>query len=302
MVEVLFILSTIIYLYFFIKEQDIKIVPGMIYSVVCFGLMLLVKPSILGYVAMPWLKDNISFENHFAKGYTLSLTNGRQPKDHIEDLNGAQFLLFGIKAINGASPVGNKEISRVLDTYSSQAYFNTENTVRNLSSKIDNVCKFALFNIDSVVMNRESVTNEIKDNLLSCGFMHKPVRNQNVDFFVNESFNKNGSASYYSNSITNLDVIEDGYNTEKYKLSSNDNGFIFFSRVAWHGYDAKLNGENIPVLSQDGILKISIPKKVSNAELEIKYFPHSWKYSLWVGLLGMIIAIVILYSNRMKRD
>ncbi|WGE63111.1 hypothetical protein NYR75_10225 [Actinobacillus equuli subsp. haemolyticus] len=297
-VQILFIISTLGYLWLFLVKKEIRFLSSLVYTIICFSLMLLVKPNILGYVAMPWVKNEISYENNYSRGYLLSLTNGRQPKDHIEDLNGAQFLLFDLKAINGASPVGNNLVSQVLSAYSSQAYFNAEETINKLSSTMDNVCKFELYNIDVVVINREDLNQNIKDSLKKCRFTHKVVRNQNVDYFINYHFIPKASVSYLSSSLFNFSILEDNYITEKYKVSSNHPGFIFFSRVFWHGYKVTLDGKPLEIIPQDGIFKVEIPRDIKDGIIELSYLPRSWAYSLWILLFGLNISILILYLNR----
>lgn len=298
LIQLAFIVITLVYLWMFTYTLKITLAPSLIYTFSMLGLMLAVKSSILGYVAMPLLKNDISFDNNYSKGYLLSLTNGRQPKDHIEDLNGAQFLLFNLKAINGASPVGNNLISNVLSVYSSQAYFNVESTIENLSQKYNEVCKFNLFNIDTIVLNREDLTDNVKTDITSCGFINKPVYNQNVRFYIYPSYKDKGSISYFSQGITNLSVLDDKYETEKYKISSNNESEIIFSRVFWHGYNVTLNGKKLEVYPQDGVIKVKIPAHISNGILVLDYFPRSWQYSLWISLLGFLLAILAIWSVR----
>lgn len=301
-IQIIFILSTMGYLGVFLIQSKIKLLPALVYTLICFALMLTVKPNILGYVSMPWLKNNISFENNYSKGYLLSLTNGRQPKDHVEDLNGAQFLAFGLKAINGASPVGNNLVSNVLSVRSSQAYFDAEKTINNLAERFENVCKFELFNIDTVVINRVNLNDKIKQNLFNCNFEYKPVRNQNVDFFIKPNFINRASVAYLSPSILDFSILEDKYIKEKYKVSSNDEGIMILSRVFWHGYKATLNGHPLDLSPQDGMLKVKIPANVKNGVIEITYFPSSWTYSLWIALLGIIFFFVTLFFTRKQKS
>ncbi|MEG9480726.1 hypothetical protein V6W59_00320 [Mannheimia sp. HC-2023] len=298
-VQIAFIFSTLFYLKVVLTQKNIKLLPASIYTIFCFSLMLAVKPNILGYVAMPWLKDELNLENNYAKGYLLSLTNGRQPKDHVEDLNGAQFLLFGLKAINGASPVGNKLISNVLDTHSSQAYFNPEKTVDNLAERFNDVCKFSLFNIDTLVINKDQMNENIRSNLLSCGFENKPVLNQNVEYYINNSFYPRASVSYISQGISNIDILEDGYNIEKYRISTDRESFIILSRVFWNGYVATLDGINLDIVPQDGVVKIFLPPNINDGILKISYFPSSWKYTLWISMLGFLTILgLMLFLKR----
>ncbi len=306
LIQIIFIFCTLVYLWDFLTNKQIRLFSSLLYTLICAGLMLIVQPGALGYLSMPGVKSSINYENDYSKGgYLLSLTNGREPKDHVEDLNSAQFLLFGLKAVNGATPVGNNLVSEVLNVRSSQAYFEEEKTITNLSQTFDGVCKFDLYNIDTIVMNRETINDNIRANLVKCGFEHKPVRNQFVDFFIKSNFVFRASVSYLSPNLFNFSVLEDKRIREKYKVSSNDAGIMTFSRVFWHGYKVTLNGEALEVLPQDGILKVNIPAGIKDGIIELSYFPRSWHYSLWIALVGIILLITILFLNwkyRIEKD
>ena len=46
----------------------------------------------------------------------------------------------------------------------------------------------------------------------------------------------------------------------------------------------------------------NIPSGLNNAVLEIKYFPASWKVTLWLGLIGIIEIILTLVYFKKRKD
>ena len=96
--------------------------------------------------------------------------------------------------------------------------------------------------------------------------------------------------------------ITDKENLEKYQLSSSDNGFIVLSKVYWKGYKAYINGKRVNISSEKGLIKLdNIPNNLNNATLEIKYFPSSWKITIWLSLIGIIIIVCTLFNVKKKK-
>ena len=311
--NIFFVLLTLSYLYIIIKEDGISILPSMAYSIFMLLLMLSLQKSING--VLPFLKANnsISMENNFSDGgYTLSFTNGShidlenfKLNENIEDLDSGQFLLYGLKSINGYSPTGNKEFStELVNTIFAQHIFSDENiitTIDKLSNRYDNICYFELLNIDSIISFKDKLSNEAVLKLQNCGFIEKEVKNKKIIYFVKNKKNL-GNISYVSKGITINKVLEDKSNIEKYSISSKEKGIVILSKIWWRGYTAYVNGEKLNISKEKGLIKIdNIPGGLNNATLEIKYFPRSWRITLWMGLVGVIIILSMLfYTKKLK--
>lgn len=302
-IQILFLIITTCYLFFVKNKPALNSASGIMYSYGCLIMMLFAQPSVIGYMSTPSIHDTINMENNYSNGgYILSLTNGREPKDHIEDLHSAQYLAYGVKSINGASPVGNKELAKLLITRQSQAFFEIEQTVINLSHKYGEHCFYDYLNIDVVVINRNDLNDTIRNKLETCGFKHKEVRNQFVDYFTRDD-NSGDSGLSFSNSSSKLDkVIANKYNEEEYIIVPRENVKAIFSRTYWYGYKAYINDKEVPVSNFNGLVSVDIDKKFDNTPIKLKlsYFPASWAISLWISLFGFFFLIITLWLTNKK--
>ena len=299
-VNLVFIILSLSYLYTVVKNKEFKFIHSILYYALMLLLMLFVQPE--SFLSSPNIRKSVNLKNKFDRnGYFLSLTNGNEDKINVEDLNSSQFLLYGIKSINGYSPVGNKKLKELLDTYWSHHFFHEEGTINNLSEKFDNVCYFDLMNIDSIAIKKEKLTEEMKNKLIGCGYNEKTVENPEVLYYIKDQKNI-GNVSYVSNGISVNKQTADRANLEKYQISSTSNGFMILSKPYWRGYRAYVNRKKVNISDEKGLLKLdNIPKGLNNATLEIKYFPASWRVTLWLGLLGIIeIIAVLVYFNKKK--
>lgn len=305
--NIIFVILTLSYLYIVCVEEKFSFIPTIIYSVMMLLLMLFVQPSVDGILSFPGLQDKINKENDFSSGgYTLSLTNGKDPKENIEDIHSAHFLLYNIKSVNGDDPIGNKNLIKLLRTENSQAIFNNpDETIINLSSKYNNgnVCYFDLMNITSIPIWKDKLNDNMKKKLESCGYFSREVNsNSDVIYYVKDR-RILGNVSYASNGITVNKVLEDKNNIEKYSITSTSNGVIILSKVWWRGYKAYVNGKKVNISNEKGLMKLdNIPSGLNNAVLEIKYFPASWKVTLWLGLIGIIEIILTLVYFKKRKD
>lgn len=299
-VNVVFVILSISYLYTVAKNKEFKFIHSILYYALMLLLMLFLQSE--SFLSSPNIRKTVNLKNKFDRnGYFLSLTNGNEDKINIEDLNSSQFLLFDIKSINGYSPVGNKKLKELLDTYWSHHFFHEEGTINNLSKKFDNVCYFDLMNIDSIAIKKEKLTEEMKNKLIGCGYNGKTVENPEVLYYIKDQKNI-GNVSYVSNGISVNKQTADRANLEKYQISSTSNGFMVLSKPYWRGYRAYVNSKKVNVSDEKGLLKLdNIPKGLNNATLEIKYFPASWRITLWLGLLGIVeIITVLVYFDKTK--
>ena len=300
-INIIFIILSIFQVYSISKDKEIRFLTSSIYTLFMLLLMLFMQPTVDGILPNQQLKRSINLKNNFNKnGYFLSLTNGNDVKDNLEDLYSAQFLLYGVKSVNGYTRSGNNKISELLDVTPSQS-FNEKVTINNLSKKFNEVCYFDLLNIDSIAIKKEKLTKDMQKKLLNCGYSEKSVKNPKVDFFIKNQKNI-GSISYVSKGIEVKGQITDKENLEKYQLSSSDNGFIVLSKVYWKGYKAYINGKRVNISSEKGLIKLdNIPNNLNNATLEIKYFPSSWKITIWLSLIGIIIIVCTLFNVKKKK-
>lgn len=303
LINLLYILLSVIYVYIIFKYKKLEFFYSIFYTVFMFSLILFMQRDVGGFLSFPKVKDGnkVKFENKFnKKGYLLSLTNGNEKRNDVEDLISAQFLLYNIKAINGYTPIGNRRLSELLDTKYAHRLFNINSTVNKLSQKYDNVCYFDLMNIESIPIYKGEITNEIRSELKNCGFNPKEVRNKDVIYFIKDRGNIIGNISYTSKGIFVDKQLVDKTNIEKYQISTTSEGILVLSKVYWRGYRAYVNGKKINISSEKGLLKLdNIPNGLNNAVLEIRYFPASWRLTLWLGIIGILeIIFTLCYINK----
>lgn len=302
--NIIFIMITIYYLYSLYKNRYFKLIPSMTYSILIFFLMLFIQSSTNGILSFPGLQDKIKVDNDFSKnGYILSLTNGRDPKENIEDLASAHFLIYDMKSINGDDPIGNKYIGKTLETVGSQGMFKQEPTINNLSARYRGICYFDLMNITSIPIWKDMINENMKQKLEECGYFPREVRsNLHVVYYLKDK-KILGNISYVSDGININKVLEDRNNVEKYSISSSSEGIIILSKVWWRGYRAYVNGKRINISNLNGLVKLdNIPSGLNNSVLELKYFPASWKITLWLGLIGIIEIILVLRYFKERKD
>lgn len=299
--NVIFIFVTLCYLYTVVKKKKILLKESLVYSAIMLILMLFVQNSINGILPFIGVKTEINKVNKFNnKGYILSLTNGEEPRNNIEDLFASEFLLYDLKSINGYSPTGNKKILESINTIFAQHIFTDEGivtTIDNLSKKYNEVCYFDLMNIESIPIYRKNLSNDMKTKLESCRFFPREVQNKNVIYFIKSRENTIGNISYFSRGIKINKMLEDKNNKERYSIDSKSLGEIILSKVYWPGYRAYINNKKVKISNEKGLIKIKdIPNGLKNAELKIEYFPASWKITLWFGIAGIFeILITLIY-------
>ncbi|AAU37272.1 hypothetical protein [[Mannheimia] succiniciproducens] len=289
--------------WYVVRYNSISLKSGLPYTAFIFLLMLLAKDSVIGYLSFPDLKNSINMENNYSQGgYILSLTNGKRPKNNLEDLNSTHFMLYGLKSINGASPVGNKYISKTISTRSSQAFFNAKETILGLSKTYKDKCYFDLFGIDTVILNKKDNSSLISQKLSDCGFSERKVKSHDVIYFLRNDFNAKGSVSYHSDTLSINQQISLKNNSEFYQLSGLKGDELIFNRVYWYGYRAYINDKEIPLLNYDGLLRIILDHDYQNGVLRLEYFPKSWKYALLIALSGFLLLLFSVgYMQRMRK-
>lgn len=304
-VNCIFIILSVSYLYTVIKGKEFNFIYSIGYNIFMFLLMIFVQSSINGILPFPGIKEHINMENNFSKkGYLLSLTNGNQSRKNLEDLFTGEFLYYGVKSINGYSPIGNKEINKLLGyPRDAQHIMDKERAVNSLSNKYREVCYFDLLNITSIAMLKEDLNNnDIKSRIENCKFHLKNVKNPSVVYFV-KNHDIVGNISYVSEGIKVNKILENKANKEKYEISTNKKGYVILSKVYWRGYRAFVDGKKVNISDENGLIKVDdIPLGLNNAVLEIKYFPASWRVTLWLGLIGIVVIVLTLKYLKKRED
>ncbi|HWO59124.1 MAG TPA: hypothetical protein VNO31_03660, partial [Umezawaea sp.] len=95
--------------------------------------------------------------------------------------------------------------------------------------------------------------------------------------------------------------------SEEVKFSGANGGSVVFARLAWPGYEAKINGKDVPVrLGPAGLATVDLPKDVSTGTLEITWVMPGLGIGIATGAAGLLITVVLGFvdwsQRRRRRD
>ncbi|MEQ1636268.1 MAG: hypothetical protein ABL903_06220 [Methylococcales bacterium] len=263
------------------------------------------------YLTYPRVTDHIS--GLFPKyGYALNLTRriGNIDKD-IADLYSAQYLLFGVKSINGYSPVGHKGIQSLFPSTSSHGYFNPQEALKNISQPAEGfpgVYDYQLMNIDAICALNSDVTADLVVSLTKAGLKLEPYRVGNRSLIYPETPRPTQGTLTYQTVEGSIKLDHsDGMINEWFDVKSvKEKRALVFSRVYWPGYHAFLNETEYPVEAyKNALVKVELPADKSGT-LHLYYEPVSWRYTKWSLLLGLVLcgfaAKLLKFNDRATQD
>ncbi|QNG20941.1 hypothetical protein G4H71_08955 [Rhodococcus triatomae] len=88
-----------------------------------------------------------------------------------------------------------------------------------------------------------------------------------------------------------VEPVSYAVNRERLRVSSVDGGSVVFSRLAWPGYTATLNGDPLPTMGiGEMFLFVDIPPGTVDGDLEIEFRPPGWR----VGQVGIAFGLLLL--------
>lgn len=260
-----------------------------------------------GYIAFNPLKENVVMtQDANLSGFMLSFTD-RNPRETINDLSSSQFGAYDIKSINGYSPIGHKNMDKLLPAPTAHGIFHINESLNNIL-QIDNLSKSCIapnMGISVINLSKPDFDN-FKDKLMGCGYtdIHATTYDD-----INASLPKEATQSWQLFPLTIVPyssehkLIEHSNNYDVVQLAQrNAETTIIFPRVWWHGYTAKFNGNAIPVGkdSTNAFIAIKVPAGESGI-LELSYFPSTWRKIWWLPLLALILlTYFIAFHIRQK--
>lgn len=304
-----------------------------IFFACCFVLMLLIAPAILFYIKntntvifilsicgfflvmatgrslahnflinphIIYEKNNNDQYLYNDSGYILSLA-GSEPRDTVANYACTDFLRMGYRAINGYSPVGMNNFIKIFPYSTAHGIFEIK-TLDNILEKEHTYSKYLydLFNISTII-----TYNNIKDNyknmLFNSGFINKSeYKNKNV-YYTNKKID--GTVSFSSPGLTVKNVNKLAEKKERLDITENvSGGTIVFSRIAWPGYTACLNGKSLPLRSIAGVLlSLEVPAGETGT-VELSYWPSTWRIALPLATLGLLFAFTVCFYLLGRRE
>ncbi|MDX8032263.1 hypothetical protein SK803_18745 [Lentzea sp. BCCO 10_0856] len=90
--------------------------------------------------------------------------------------------------------------------------------------------------------------------------------------------------------------------SEEVKFSGGGGGKLVFSRLAWPGYVATVNGQEVPAkLGPAGLLEVELPKDVREGTLQIDWVMPGMTIGLIAGAVGIALTLGLAFIDRSQR-
>lgn len=216
-----------------------------------------------------------------------------QAPNAIASVGSAQSLLLGWRSFNGYEPVGQRNFMERFGDYSTQGWYDAT-LLRVLGEPADvdadGVCEFEVYGVRSVIAAAD-LDQQTVSALERCGFALEATR-EGSSFWAASTDPVGATLSYADPGIEHTDDVLASERHERATITTNANGgTVIFARVWWPGYTASLDGQPVPVSPYDGILAaVELPAGATGT-LELTYTPASWRWSLPVSGLGVLLAV-----------
>ena len=82
--------------------------------------------------------------------------------------------------------------------------------------------------------------------------------------------------------------------SEQVRFSQANGGKLVFARLNWPGYQAKLNGQDLPIqMGPNGLVQVELPDDVSEGTLELDWVLPGLGIGLIAGSIGLLITLVL---------
>ncbi len=93
-----------------------------------------------------------------------------------------------------------------------------------------------------------------------------------------------------------------GQVSEEVKFSDANGGSLVFARLAWPGYQAKIDGKDVPVKQgPNGLLQVDLPAGVRSGTLEVDWVMPGMGIGLATGAVGLLITIALGVTDAAQR-
>ncbi len=102
--------------------------------------------------------------------------------------------------------------------------------------------------------------------------------------------------------VTAASVAESD-STSRVRVNSDNGGQVVFARLGWPGYQATLNGHELPTrLVAKTFVAVDIPPGTKNGDLELTWRPPGWMIGAAAILLGLVGAGFLQWAYLRRRD
>jgi hypothetical protein len=293
-------------LFFFSRKEKQNVAAFILISIAAWVTMLAKTSSLTTHLAYDKLETVINIPiNKHEKSFNATQTFPNRPVKDVSDLLSGQFLLHGLPAINGYSPVGHKGIAVLLPHTYARGNFDPITSIHNLFSDVHGKPLYQVLGISHIFIEKVSLTESLYKNVDRYGLLIKPINNSDrLHITTDQPLIENGSLGFQSSNDIGVQFKRsNGPRKEWYQVDhSSASRTLVFSRVFWHGYRAKLNGKDLPVTAfKETLVQLELPPNASG-KLKIWYEPVSWQWTRWSILLGTITVIAGLWLLGRKKD
>lgn len=295
---VFFILLCLLLIFPFSKQRKITTYPFSILCIASFlawlGIILQTNTLAASHLKYSHLSNAIS-ESFPKNRYVLNLAPiAGNNHETLSNLFSAQFLLYGVKSINGYSPVGHNGIQKLFPSTTSHGYFKPQESLHSISQPAEGIAglfNYQLMNISAICALTSDITPDIAASLNKAGLGIEPywIKNKLLIQPVTPRLTA-GSLTYQTiDGSISLDH-SDGMTHEWFNVKpASVKRTLIFSRVYWPGYHALVNEKEYPVVAyKNALVKLELPADISG-KLQLYYEPISWQYSKWSMLIGFIL-------------
>lgn len=248
-----------------------------------------------GHWPAPTMGAPLKPELPAVRGYTVGLcATEAPPKERLADLGTGQYLHFGIRSINGYSPVGHNGLSRFFPYVTSHGYFNTEMTLLRMSEPVRTApgyYVYDLFNVERIFACSKDVPYDVQIRIENAGMIVEPSSLKGrLVIHPARPRTTEGSLTYQGGGAPVRLAGVDGMRHEWFDVSPDDKPrTLIFARLYWPGYRATLDGRDLAVSNyRNTLVTVDLPAG-SAGRLDLRYQPVSWQHTRWVLLAGLVL-------------
>lgn len=244
-------------------------------------------------------------------GLTLQLADYKLLEREDKTLSGAyDSLVFGNYArlldadyVNAYTPVGHREFANLLcmNYAGSTCPAALDNVLAE--EQVTGLPYVDLLAVDRLVIQREQYP-DVLDRPLPAGWRWASVDDEVAVLERDEPL---GWQTGHVAAAPGVEVTDTASRSTRASatVASPTGGTVVFSRLAWPGYTATLDGVPVPVREVRGIfLAVDVPPGTSEAHLEVRFEPPGLRLGLALmgfGLLVLLVLVVVDLRGRSRQ-
>jgi hypothetical protein len=243
----------------------------------------------------PRLPDRLA-DNPPYNGYMLNLCWPSQARVTQADISSSQALLYGLKSVNGYSPMGYGGFSSFVGTADVHGWYVPQVTLHNMvqpAPGLPGTYWYQLFQLGRITACAPDAAALPAAAVAQAGLVQSTMPDGRVLLTPAVAPAARGSLAYVSaDGGVTIDRTQ-GERDEWYAVAPAATArTAIFARIYWPGYHARMmDGRKLEVSSyQNMMVQVTIPPG-AGGEMHLYYEPVSWRYTRWSLLLGLILGV-----------